>query len=376
MTSERKDPIGRRSFLLSAGALAALPLLGCTAKQAPVPPTEPESPPAPETPGRRRLGSLEVSPIGLGCMNMAPGFYNPAPDPQKMVAVIRAAVERGVTLFDTAEVYGPHVSEQIVGEALEPVRNQVVIASKFGFEIAGESPNVRNRNARPEHVRQAVEGMLRRLRTDRIDLLYLHRMDPQVPVEDIAGTVRDLIRDGKARYFGMSEVSPDTIRRAHAVQPVSAIQSEYSLLERLPEVAVLDLCEELGIGFVPWGPTGRALLADRFNEYSRFAEDDRRATVPFFTAEALQANMSLVNLTREWADRKGATPVQFALAWLLAERPFIVPIPGTTKLHHLQENLGALNVEISPEELGQFREQLAQIEVVGARSREEALRDQ
>jgi aryl-alcohol dehydrogenase-like predicted oxidoreductase len=217
--------------------------------------------------------------------------------------------------------------------------------------------------------------MLRRLRTDRIDLLYLHRMDPQVPVEDIAGAVRDLIRQGKARHFGLSEVAPEAIRRAHAVQPVAAIQSEYSLLERLPEVAVLDVCKELGIGFVPWGPTGRALLADRFNEYSRFAEADRRAAVPFFTPEALQANMAVVRLARAWGDRKGVTPVQFALAWLLAERPFIVPIPGSTKLHHVKENMGALDVRITPEELRQFRSELSQIRVIGARGREEAFRN-
>jgi aryl-alcohol dehydrogenase-like predicted oxidoreductase len=307
-------------------------------------------------------------------MSMAPGFYNPAPDPRDMVALIRAAVDRGVTFFDTAEVYGPYISEEIVGEALQPVRDQVVVASKFAFQI--ENGRVTGRNSRPEHIRQAVEGMLRRLRTDWIDLLYLHRMDPQVPVEDIAGTVGQLIREGKAREFGMSEVAPETIRKAHAVQPVAALQSEYSLLERLPEVAALDLCAELGIGFVPWGPTGRALLADRFNEYSRFAEGDRRASVPFFAPDALPANMAVVKLTRSWADRKGVTPVQFALAWLLAERPFIVPIPGTTKLHHLDENLGALTVRITPEELLQFRSQLAQITVVGARSSEEAFRNQ
>jgi aryl-alcohol dehydrogenase-like predicted oxidoreductase len=321
----------------------------------------------------RRLGSLEVSAIGLGCMNMAPGFYNPSPGPKAMVEVIRRAVDLGVTFFDTAEAYGPYVSEQIVGEALQPLRNRVVIATKFGFQY--ENGRTSGRNSRPEHIRQAVEGMLRRLRTDRIDLLYLHRMDPQVPVEDIAGAVRDLIAQGKARHFGMSEVTPETIRRAHAVQSVTAIQSEYSMLERLPEVAVLDVCQELGIGFVPWGPTGRALLADRFNEYSRFADADRRASVPFFTPDALHANMAVVRLARAWADRKGVTPVQFALAWLLAERPFIVPIPGSTKLHHVRENMGAVDVRITPEELRQFRSELSQIRVVGSRARDEALRN-
>lgn len=307
-------------------------------------------------------------------MNMVAGFYNPAPDPKDMVALIRAAVDRGVTFFDTAEVYGPFASEEIVGEALQPVRDQVVIASKFAFQI--EDGRVTGRNSRPEHIRQAIEGMLRRLRTDRIDLLYLHRMDPNVPIADIAGTVGELILEGKAREFGMSEVAPDTIRQAHAVQRVAAIQSEYSLLERLPEVAVLQVCEELGIGFVPWGPTGRALLTDRFNEYSRFAEADRRANVPFFTPQALEADMAVVKLARDWGAQKGATPVQFALAWLLAERPFIVPIPDTTRLHHLHENLGALNVHITPEELKAFRAQLSQVNVIGARARDEAFRNQ
>jgi aryl-alcohol dehydrogenase-like predicted oxidoreductase len=363
----------RRDVLIGAATMAAAPLLagGSVAAQ-PTAGTAPASPASRRD--RRRLGGLEVSAIGLGCMSMAPGFYNPAPDPSDMVALIRAAVDRGVTFFDTAEAYGPFISEEIVGEALQPVRNQVIVASKFAFQI--ENGRVTGRNSRPEHIRQAVEGMLRRLRTDRIDLLYLHRMDPQVSVEDIAGTVGQLIREGKAREFGLSEVAPETIRKAHAIQPVAALQSEYSLLERLPEVAALDLCEELGIGFVPWGPTGRALLADRFNEYSRFAEGDRRASAPFFAPDALPANMAMVKLTRTWADRKGVTPVQFALAWLLAERPFIVPIPGTTKLHHLDENLGALTVRIPPEELLQFRSELTQIKVVGARPGEEAFRNQ
>ncbi|MBY3416332.1 aldo/keto reductase [Rhizobium laguerreae] len=361
----RRDLLGVGA-LVAAGLTAALPAAAQTGGA-----VAPQSTAA--VPGRRRLGNLEVAPIGLGCMNMVAGFYNPAPDPKEMVSVIRGAVERGVTLIDTAEVYGPFASEEIVGAALEPIRDQVVLASKFGFGF--QDARATGRNSQPAHIKEAVEGMLRRLRTDRIDLLYLHRMDPDVPVEDIAGAVSDLIKEGKARAFGMSEVAPATIRRAHAVQPVAAIQSEYSLLERLPEVAVLDLCAELGIGFVPWGPTGRALLTDNLNEFSRFDPVDRRAQVPLFTPEALEANMAVVRLAREWADRKGASPVQFALAWLLAERPFIVPIPGSTKLHHVVENLGALNVQISPEELQQFRTQLGQIKVVGARSAEEATRD-
>lgn len=354
------DP-GRRTLLAVAALATAVATLPAGAQAA--------------RSGKRRLGPLEVSPIGLGCMNMAPGFYNPAPDPRDMVAVIRAAHDRGVTLFDTAEVYGPHVSERIVGEALRPIRERVVLASKFGFEIDG-SLNSRNRNARPDHIRQAVDGMLRRLQTDRIDLLYLHRVDPNVPIEDVAGTVKDLIAAGKARAFGLSEASPANIRRAHAVQPVAALQNEYSLVERQPEIAALSLCQELGIGFVPWGPTGRALLADRFNEYSRFDPADRHGSVPYFAPDALAANMALVRLTRKWADAKGCTPVQFALAWLLAQRPFIVPIPGSTKIHHIRENLGALDVRINRDELARFGTELAQVAVVGSRPREAADRDQ
>jgi aryl-alcohol dehydrogenase-like predicted oxidoreductase len=325
-------------------------------------------------PGRsRRLGPLTVSPVGLGCMNMGPGFYNPAPEPKDMVAVVRAAVDRGVTFFDTAEVYGPYISEEIVGEALQPVRDRVVIASKFGFQI--ENGKVVGRDSRPERIRAAVEGSLRRLRTDRIDLLYLHRMDPKVPIEDIAGAVGELIREGKAREFGLSEVGPATIRKAHAVHRVAALQNEYSLLERCSEVEALATCQELGIGFVPWGPTGRAMLTDGFNEYSRWAEPDRRANVPLFAPEALQANMAVVKLARKWGERKQATPVQIALAWLLSRGPFIVPIHGTTKLHHLEENLGAVKVKFTPTELAEFQAQLDAIKVVGARPRADALRD-
>ncbi len=298
-------------------------------------------------------------------MSMAPGFYNPAPDPQDMVRVIRGAHALGVTFFDTAEIYGPFISEEIVGEALQPIRNEVVFASKFGFAFNGTA--YAGRNSRPEHIKQAVEGMLRRLRTDRIDLLYLHRMDPQVPIADIAGAVGDLIREGKAREFGVSEVNPETLRGAHAVTRVAAIQSEYSIFERIPEVTMLDTCEELGVGFVPWGPTARALVTDRFNEYSRFASGDRRANVSFFSAEALETNMKVVRLIRQWGDRKGVSPVQFALAWLLAQKPWIVPIPGSTRLAHVRENLGALQVEISAAELAQFRSELEAMPIVGSR---------
>jgi aryl-alcohol dehydrogenase-like predicted oxidoreductase len=314
---------------------------------------------------RRKLGSLDVSTLGLGCMSMAPGFYNPAPPKQEMVAHIRAAVERGVTFFDTAEVYGPFISEEIVGEALAPFKGMVVIASKFGFNF--QDGRTSGRNSRPENIRRAVEGSLKRLRVDAIDLYYLHRVDPNVPVEDVAGTVKELIQAGKIKHFGLSEAAPKTIRRAHAVQKVTALQSEYSLMERVVENEILSTCEELGIGFVPWGPTGRAFLADRFNEYSRFAREDRRASVPMFAPEALAANMSLLKLVREWALRKGVTPVQFSLAWLLAQKPWIVPIPGTTKLHRLEENIGAAEVELTPEDLREIETAASQITPQGDR---------
>ncbi len=322
---------------------------------------------------RRMLGTLEVSPLGLGCMSMTSGHYNPPRDKREMIPVIRGAVERGVTFFDTAEVYGPFTNEEVVGEALAPVRDQVVIASKFGFEF-GNGQRV-GRNSRPEHIRKAVDGMLRRLQTDRIDLLYQHRIDPDVPIEDVAGTVGDLIEEGKALHFGLSETSPETVRRAHAVQPVAALQSEYSLIQRVPENEVLDTCEELGIGFVPWGPVCRGFLADRYNEYSRFAEESRHASVPYFTPDALRANMSLLDLVRAWARRKGVTPAQLSLAWLLAEKPWIVSIPGTTKLHHVHENLGAMDVNFSPDELREFRKAFSQIELQGVRPPESALSD-
>ena len=323
---------------------------------------------------KRKLGSLEVSPIGLGCMSMTSGSYNPPRSKEEMIPVIRGAVDQGVTFFDTAEVYGPFTNEELVGEALKPVRNQVVIASKFGFDFTnGERAG---RNSKPEYIRKAVEEMLRRLQTDRIDLLYLHRLDPNVPVEEVAGTVKELIKEGKALHFGLSEVSPATIRRAHAVQPVTALQSEYSLVQRALENEVLDTCETLGIGFVPWGPVCRGFLGDKFNEYSRFSEESRLSEVPYFTPEALQANVELLFLVREWAMRKEATPAQISLAWLLAQKPFIVPIPGTTKLHHLEENLGALDIKFTSNELKELRDAFSKIALVGVRSAESALTDQ
>ena len=325
---------------------------------------------------KRKLGTLEVSAIGLGCMSMKDSNYNPPRSKEEMIPVIRGAVERGVTLFDTAEIYGVFADEELVGEALAPMRNQVIISTKFGFDIQDGKWNIDRRNSRPENIRRAVEGSLKRLRTDRIDLLYQHRVDPKVPIEDVAGTVKDLIREGKVLHFGLSEANPATIRRAHAVHPVAALQSQYSMIERVHENGALNTCEELGIGFVAYGPMGRALLADPFNEWSRFAKEDRRTSVPFFEPAALTNNMPLLALIRKWADKKDVTPAQISLAWLLAQKPFIVPIPGSTKLHHVKENQGALAVNFSNNELIEFRQALDKIILVGVRSPETALINQ
>jgi len=323
---------------------------------------------------KRKLGPLEVSPLGLGCMSMTSGHYNPPRTNKEMIPVIRGAVDLGINFFDTAEYYGPYTNEELVGEALKPVRNKVIIASKFGFAFDNGKPV--GKNSRPAHIRRAVEGMLRRLKTDRIDLLYLHRMDPNVPIEDIAGTVGELIKEGKALHFGLSETSPETTRKAHKVQPVSAVQSQYSLIERVHENATLDLCEELGIGFVPWGSVCRGFLADKFNEFSRFSEESRYAAVPYFTPEAIKNNMVLMNLVRSWAEKKNATPAQFSLAWLLAQKSFIVPIPGTTKLHNLKEDLGALNISFTKDELYEFRKEFEKIPVMGVREPDSVFKDQ
>ncbi|MAU70656.1 MAG: aldo/keto reductase [Pseudozobellia sp.] len=321
----------------------------------------------------RMLGDLEVSGIGLGCMSMKSGSYNPPRDNSEMIPVIRGAVDLGVTFFDTAEVYGPFTDEELVGEALQPVRDQVVIASKFGFNLTSGSRS--GRNSKPANIKTAVEGMLKRLRTDRIDLLYLHRVDPEVPVEDVAGTVKELIKEGKALHFGLSEVAPDTIRRAHSEQKVAAVQSEYSMIERVLENQVIDTCGELGIGFVPWGVVNRGFLGDKFNEYSRFSDDSRFSSVPYFTPEAIKAHMPVLTLVREWARKKDATPAQIALAWVMEQKPYIVPIPGTTKLHHMKENMGALNIQFTAQELQEFRTELEKIPLIGIRAPETVLTD-
>mgnify|MGYP001940330591 FL=1 len=315
----------------------------------------------------RKLGNsaLEVSALGLGCMGLSHG-YGPATDTRQAVALIRSAVDLGVTFFDTAEVYGPYVNEEVVGEALAPVRDQVVIATKFGFTF-GDDNKQQILNSRPEHIRVAVEGSLRRLKTDYIDLLYQHRVDPDVPIEDVAGAVKTLIDEGKVKHFGLSEAGAQTIRRAHAVQPVTALQSEYSLWWREPEQTIFPTLQELGIGFVPFSPLGKGFLTGTISADSSFGADDFRSIVPRFGQEALQANQNLVMLLREIAAQKDATPAQIALAWLLAQAPCIVPIPGTTKLHRLQENIGSTALTLSETDLQSIDSALAQISVHGDR---------
>jgi aryl-alcohol dehydrogenase-like predicted oxidoreductase len=316
---------------------------------------------------KRKLGesNLEVSAIGLGCMGMSFG-YGPAADKQEMISVIRTAVERGVTFFDTAEVYGPFTNEALVGEALAPVREQVVIATKFGFEL-GSDGQPRGLDSRPEHIKQVVEGSLKRLRVDAIDLLYQHRVDSGVPIEDVAGAVRDLIEEGKVKHFGLSEPGVQTIRRAHAVQPVTAIQSEYSLWWRRPEEEVLPTLEELEIGFVPFSPLGKGFLTGAITENTTFDSTDFRNIVPRFAPEARKANQALVDLLGEIAARKQATHAQIAIAWLLAQKPWIVPIPGTTKLHRLHENIGAAAVDMTPNDLREIESAVSAMAVQGDR---------
>jgi aryl-alcohol dehydrogenase-like predicted oxidoreductase len=311
---------------------------------------------------KRTLGRLEVSAIGLGCMGMSAGFP-PFPETRQMISLIQTAVERGVTFFDTAQVYGPFTNEELVGEAVEPVRDQVVIATKFGFNLESGQSGL---DSRPETIKRSVEDSLKRLRTDRIDLLYQHRVDPNVPIEDVAGAVGELIEQGKVKHFGLSEAGVQTIRRAHAVQPVTGVQSEYSLWWREPEEAILPTLEELGIGFVTFSPLGRGFLTGAIDETTEFASDDFRNTLPRFTSqEARRANLAFVDLLTRTAERKNATPAQIALAWLLAQRPWIVPIPGTTKLHRLEENIGATELELTADDLRELEE--AQIEAQGAR---------
>ena len=319
---------------------------------------------------KRKLGKsgLEVSAIGLGCMGMS-FSYGPPKDKPEMISLIRAAVELGVTFFDTAEVYGPFTNEELVGEALAPFRKQVVIATKFGFDLSGSDkrPGAAGLNSQPEHIKQAVEGSLKRLKMDVIDLLYQHRVDPNVPIEDVAGAVKELIQQGKVKHFGLSEAGVQTIRRAHAVQPLTALQSEYSLWTRTPEKEVIPTLEELGIGFVPYSPLGKGFLTGKIDANAKFDNSDFRSTLPRFTPEALKANQALIDLLGTIGKRKQATPAQIALAWLLARKPWIVPIPGTTKLNRLDENIGAVAVELTPDDIREIDSAASKITVQGAR---------
>ena len=321
---------------------------------------------------KRKLGksNLEVSALGLGCMGMS-FSYTPLPDRKEMISLIHAAVERGITFFDTAEVYGPFTNEELVGEALAPFRKQVVIATKFGFKIDPVTKKQAGLDSSPEHIKQVAEASLKRLKTDVIDLFYQHRVDPNVPIEETAGAVKDLIQQGKVKHFGLSEAGVESIRRAHKVQPVTALQSEYSLWWREPETEVIPTLEELGIGFVPFSPLGKGFLTGTISEDKKFDKTDFRSQVPRFSPENRKANQAMVDMVEKFAKQKKTTPAQIALAWLLAQKPWIVPIPGTTKLHRLEENIGSVNVELSPEDLSELDIAASKISVQGARYPEE-----
>ena len=368
-TITRENQLARRRFLagglaVGAAALLSSSLQGMAHAAALSSPSATKNRQQPRSLPQRRLDSLQVSAIGLGCLPMV-GYYGGTYAKKDMIALIRRAYDSGVTFFDTAEVYGPYTSEEWVGEALAPVRDKVVIATKFGFGVEEGRPTALN--SRPDHIRRAVEGSLRRLRTDHIDLLYQHRVDPKVPMEDVAGTVKDLIREGKVLHFGLSEASAASIRRAHAVQPVSAVQSEYSLLWREPETKIFPTLRELGIGLVPYCPLGRGFLTGAIDENSRFTTG-RLSTLPQFTPEALKHNMPLPRLIRSWAERKHCTMSQFAIAWLLAQAPWIAPIPGTTNPAHLDDFLGSAAVSLTPEELEEFEREYGGITLMGHRA--------
>lgn len=377
MTKDRGFKIPRRGLLRSAGGLAAFPLISCTTGQSSVrtaasgshrSTAASGSSAGSEVNGRRKLGQLEVSSIGMGVQNMSRKYNTQVPYRPEMIDIIRSAFDRGVTFFDAAEAYGPHEVERILGEAVQPFRDHVQVATKFGWNIDLETGERRpGLNSRPEHIKQVVEGMLERLRTDRIDLLYQHRVDPEVPIEDVAGAVQELMGEGKVRHWGLSEMGLQTLRRAHASLPVSAVQNEYSMLWRGPESEVLSTCEELGIGFVPWSPLGIGFLAGAIDENTRFAEGDIRSVESRFAPENLPHNLQLVTLVRRWAERKQAAPAQVALAWLMAQKPWLVPIPGTTNMAHMLQNNGASAVRLSPTELAELNAEVRSIEIRGQR---------
>ncbi|CAN7517384.1 aldo/keto reductase [Mesorhizobium amorphae] len=370
MANEGILRMGRRGFLSAAGSFAATPLLLASGSQAPAQETAQATGvnSTAALSGRRKLGSLEVSSLGIGVQNMSRTYQTTIPSRPEMINIIRTAFDRGVTFFDAAEAYGPHEVERILGEGVAPFRDRVVITSKFGWNIDLETGERRpGLNSRPDRIKLAVEGMLKRLRTDRVDLLYQHRVDPAVPIEDVAGAVKDLMDQGKVTHWGLSEMGLNTLRRAHAALPVTAVQSEYSMLWRGPEREVLPLCEELGIGFVPWSPLGVGFLTSAIDARTRFAEGDIRKIEGRFSAENLPHNLALVELAKSWAKRKQATAAQIALAWLMAQKPWIVPIPGTTQMPHLLENIGAASVQFTPEELAELNAAAGAIQVQGAR---------
>jgi aryl-alcohol dehydrogenase-like predicted oxidoreductase len=374
MAGERRFEAGRRGFLMTAGSLAAASLLGSATSKASAQTTDSGSDAAAQASGRRKLGSLEVSSVGLGVQNMSRTYQTTVPYRPEMIDIIRAAFDRGVTFFDAAEAYGPHEVERILGEGVAPFRDKVVITSKFGWNIDLETGERRpGLNSQPSHIKAVVEGMLKRLRTDRIDLLYQHRVDPQVPIEDVAGAIKDLMVEGKVLRWGLSEMGPNTLRRAHAALPVTAVQNEYSMLWRGPEDVLIPLCEELGIGFVPWSPLGVGFLAGAIDARTRFADGDIRKVESRFSTENLPHNLALVDLVKSWAERKNATPAQVALAWVMAQKPWIVPIPGTTQMAHMLQNIGASAVRFEPSELAELNASVTAIEIRGARLPDQVL---
>jgi len=368
MTSNQDQKDKRRSFLLAAGSMAATPLLAQAGGQAAGRSAAVGVTNTTQITGRRKLGKLEVSSVGLGVQNMSRRYETTIPNRAEMHNIIRTAYDRGLTFYDAAEAYGPHEVERILGEGVAPFRNKIVIATKFGWNIDQETgKRLPGLNSRPAHIKVVVENMLRRLRTDRIDLLYQHRVDPQVPIEDVAGAVQDLMKQGKVLHWGLSEMGLKTLRRAHAALPVSAVQSEYSMLWRGPEEGVLATCKELGIGFVPWSPLGIGFLNGAIDANTRYADGDIRKGETRFAPENLAHNLQLVELLKTWAGRKNATTGQVALAWLLAQQPWIVPIPGTTQMAHMLENIGAANVRFTPAEVAELNRSVAAIQVRGAR---------
>jgi aryl-alcohol dehydrogenase-like predicted oxidoreductase len=367
ITLGRSHELNRRSFLRASGIAAAATIAGGYSFSA-IAQERGRVSVRSQVNGRRKLGKLEVSAVGLGCQDFTGTFYATHPNRADMITLVRSAHDHGVTLFDAAEAYGPLEVERILGEALAPIRNQVVISSKFGWNIDLETGRMLGGlNSRPEHIRLAVDGMLKRLKTDRIDLLYQHRVDSAVPIEDVAGTVKDLISQGKVLHFGLSEPGPQTLRRAHTVQPVTAVQNEYSMMARDPEANILAICKELGIGFVCWSPLAMAFLTGAIDQDTKFEQGDFRGMVPWFTPENRPGNLALVAVVKEWARRKEATPAQIALAWLLAREPWIVPIPGTTKMPHLLDNIGAEAVRFIPDEVRELNATLLRTPVHGAR---------